>query len=880
VKNYFLYVKNINKLLTICFEKNNKYSKIIMEKYMKKFVIIDGNNLMFRAFYALPQLANFQGEISNAVFGFANMIIKIINDVKPDYMAVAFDIGKKNFRHEKYAQYKGTRKPTPPELISQFPIAKDMLKKMNISVIEKQGLEADDLIGCLSRSFDVQNIIVSADRDIFQLVNNNTEILFPKKGITETITVTQDNLKEHYGVEPNQVVDLKSLMGDSSDNIPGVAGVGEKTAISLLEKYGSLDGVYENISEIKGKLQEKLITNKEMAYLSQDLATIVTNEDLGYAIEEFEYSYPFSNEVLELFKRYQFNSLLKKSELFESVNNVEKFEVERVYVTNDNLDTIMQTLNTSKEIAIFNKDENLYIYDEKEYVFTFSNDLLSNNLDIGLTLNKLKLILESEKIGKIVLSAKNLMWVFDKFGILLKNVTFDCLIARYLINSIAKQVNDINDLMLENGIDSENYAYVLSLIKNIYYAKMQEMDLLSLFYDVELPLVEVLFSMEKTGFKLDKDELLVCKEKYSSELKAIENEIYDIVGFEFNIASPKQLGEVLFDKLNLNTPQNKKKSTSVDVLNEIAHKHPVVPLILRYRTIAKLYSTYICGFEDLLSKDNKIHSVFNQTITSTGRLSSTEPNLQNIPVKTEEGRNLRKLFIPSFEGGKILSADYSQIELRLLASFSGDEKLIGAFKNGDDIHSKTASEIFGVSISEVTPQMRRNAKEINFGIIYGISDFGLSQNIGITRKQAKEYIELYFSKYPSIENYLNKSVEFAKENGYIKTYLGRIRPIPEINSSNYNLRSFGERASMNMPLQGSASDIIKLAMVNIFKEFNLKGIKSKIILQVHDELVIDVYPGEEKIVEEILKNGMENVVDLPVKLLVNVAIGDTWFEAK
>ena len=847
---------------------------------MEKFVIIDGNNLMFRAFYALPQLANFQGEISNAVFGFANMIIKVIKDVQPKYMAVAFDYGKKNFRHERFKEYKGTRKPTPPELISQFPIAKDMLNKMNIKVIEKQGLEADDLIGCLSKKFDTENIIVSADRDIFQLVNDNTTIMFPKKGITETIAITKDNMKELYGVNPNQVIDLKSLMGDASDNIPGVDGVGEKTAISLIEKYGSLDNVYENIDEIKGKLKEKLINDKEYAYLSQYLATIVTDEKLDYKLSDFEYSYPFSNEVLDIFKRYQFNSLLKKDEMFDSSENIEKISVDKIIVSNDNIESIVDVLSKFDEIAIYTIEGCMNIYSDKEYVFSFTDDLLSSSLNMDRALKLLKPIFENDKIKKIVFGGKELMHALDKFGIALRGVSFDCLIARYLINSIAKQSVKLNDVMLENMVDTDCSAYGLSLLRAKYYAKLEEMGQLSLFYDIEMPLVNVLYDMEKCGFKIDKEELLKLKDKYSEEIKTIENDIYDCAGMEFNISSPKQLGEVLFDKLNLNTTQNKKKSTSIDVLNEIIDKHAIVPLIIRYRTITKLYSTYICGFEELLSSDNKIHSVFNQTITSTGRLSSSEPNLQNIPVKTEEGRLLRKLFIPSNDNGLILSADYSQIELRLLANFSKDEKLIEAFNKGQDIHSRTASEIFGVPMCDITPEMRRNAKAINFGIIYGISDFGLSQNIGITRKQAKSYIDLYFARYPSIEYYMKQNIEFCRENGYIKTYFNRIRPIPEVRSSNYNLRMFGERAAMNMPLQGSASDIIKLAMVRVYSEFKNKNLKSKIILQVHDELVVDVYPNEEEIVKEILQAQMENVINLDVKLTINIACGNTWYEAK
>lgn len=848
---------------------------------MDKFVIIDGNNLMYRAFYALPQLSNFDGEISNAVFGFANMLVKCINEIRPKYIAVCFDVAKKNFRHEKFADYKGTRKPTPDELKSQFPIAKDMLKKMNIQVVEKDGLEADDLMGCLSRQFDTENIIVSADRDTFQLINSNTSVCFPKKGITETINLNLNNLKEFYGVEPDQVVDLKSLMGDASDNIPGVSGIGEKTALNLITKYGTLDNVYEHIEEITGKQKINLINCKEQAYMSKWLAKIVVDEKLDYKLTDFEYTYPFGSDVKELFKHYQFNSLLKRDEIFDNTIVTQKQEVPIIIVDNDDkLQDLIDVLEKSKEIAIYMDRETANIYAGSEYKICTGQDLLSTGVNFEYFLKLLKPILEAKEIKKIVFDAKALKHFLKDLNIKLNNVEFDCLIARYLINSIAKSNVTLMDVMVENGFETEAFGYALCQIKDKYYAKLEKMDLFRLYYDIELPLMELLFDMEIQGFKVDRVELEELEVKYRQEITKIEKDIYDCAGTKFNIFSPKQLGEILFDKFNLNIPSNKKKSTSIEVLNEIEDRHPIVPLIIRYRTITKLYNTYILGFLNLLDSKDKIHTLFNQTLTSTGRLSSSEPNLQNIPVRTEEGRNLRKLFVPSFEGGMIVSADYSQIELRLLASFSGDEKLISAFNNGEDIHARTASEIFGLPLDDVTPELRRQAKAINFGIVYGISDFGLSQNIGITRKEASNYIKLYFERYPNIETYMKSNVDYCREFGYIKTIFGRIRPIPEINSSNYNIRTFGERAAMNMPLQGSASDIIKLAMVKIFDEFNKKQLKSKIILQVHDELVVDCYPGELEMVKEILKYNMENVVDLSVKLSVNIECGKTWYDAK
>ena len=848
---------------------------------MDKFVIIDGNNLMFRAFYALPQMANFDGEISNGVFGFTNMLVKIIKEIEPKYIAVTFDIAKKNFRHEQFAEYKGTRKPTPVELVSQFPIVKELLKRMNIQVVEKEGLEADDLMGCLSRMFDTHNIIVSADRDAFQLINDNTEILFPKKGITETINLNKDNLKEFYGVEPTQVIDLKSLMGDTSDNIPGVSGVGEKKALQLIGDYGTLDGVYSNIDKITGKLKENLLNDKDRAYLSQYLATIVTNEKLPYTLSDFEYSYPFGQDVYEMFKRYQFNSLLKKEELFDSAIEVKKLDVKHNIVDSDEkLVELIDKLKAAEEFALYIDNDNFNIYVGEEYQINFSKDLFSIGISFDRAIELLKPILENKDIAKTVLDYKALKHTLSRYNIELSGVKFDCLIARYLINSLAKANVDLPTIMYECGIDTKSYGYALEQIRLKYYAKMQEMSLESLYYDIELPLVDVLYDMEKEGFKVDRTELQRMEEKYRTEINSIEKEIFELIGKKFNLSSPKQLAEVLFDELGINIASNKKRSTSIEVLQEIENRHPVVSLIIKWRGYSKLYSTYIIGLENVLDTNDKIHTMFNQTLTATGRLSSSEPNLQNIPVRSEEGREIRKMFVSSFKDGLICSADYSQIELRLLANFSDDETMIEAFNNGQDIHAKTASEIFGIPLEMVDSARRRDAKAINFGIVYGISDFGLSQNIGITRKEASNYIKMYFERYPKIDNYLKGNVEFANNNGYVKTLYGRVRPIPEIKSNNHNLRTFGERVAMNMPLQGSASDIIKLAMIRIHNKLKEENLKSKMLVQVHDELVLDVYPGELEDVKRILISGMESVVDLKVKLTVNVESGRTWFEAK
>ena len=818
---------------------------------MDKFVIIDGNNLIFRAFYALPQLANQDGEISNAVFGFTNMLVKVIKDINPKFIAVAFDKSKKNFRHEKFADYKGTRKPTPEELKSQFPILKDLLTKMNIKVIEQDGLEADDLIGIMSKKYAVKNIIVTADRDSFQLINENTSVLFPKKGISETVEYDIKKLKEDYSVTPSQIIDLKALMGDASDNIPGVAGVGEKTALGLLEKYETLDGIYAN-----------------------------------YKIEDFTYSFPFSGEVRDFFKRYQFNSLLKKEELFvggDSSGSVADYTVDSKTITSIiELEKVLATIKKGEKIGVlvFDNSINLCIKD-KEYNIEFTYDLLNPGLDIKETIDTLKPVLEDSDIKKLVFDSKDLKHKLYKYDCKINGVYFDMVIARYLVSTINKPNMTFNEMINENLLSEKCVSYNLFKLFEVYYAKLEKYDLLSLYYDMEMPLVDVLFDMEITGFTIDENELDSLTKKYDKELEELVLKIYDEAGLEFNINSPKQLASVLFDTLGLSAYNNKKRSTSIEILNEIEHQHPIVPLIIRYRQISKLHSTYLLAFKDMVNPTtHKIHTIFNQTLTSTGRLSSSEPNLQNIPVKTEEGRSIRRMFVPSTKDGYIVSADYSQIELRLLANFCDDEKLISAYNSGEDIHTRTASEIFGIPYEMVTPEIRSRAKAINFGIVYGISDYGLSQNIGITRADANNYIKLYFEKYPKIEEYMNGNVEFCKKNGYIKTIFGRIRFIPEISNSNYNLRSFGERASKNMPLQGSASDIIKLAMVNIFKVFNEKGLKSKLILQVHDELVVDTVKEEIDIVKSILKEFMENVINTKVKLTVNIEQGPTWYEAK
>ncbi len=850
---------------------------------MEKFVIIDGNNLLFRAFYALPQLRNFDGEISNGVFGFANMLIKVIAEQKPDYIAVAFDKGKNTFRHKKYAEYKAQRKPTPSELIEQFPILKNMLKLMGVAVLEHDDIEADDIIGILTRKFETQNIIVSADKDVLQLINEKTHVLSPKKGISETFLYTLDSLKETMGISPLQIIDLKALMGDASDNIPGVAGVGEITAKNLIEKYLSLEGVYNNIENEKGKLKEKLVNSKEDAFLSKELATIVVDYPLNVALEQFKYEWPLNNEVKEFFKKYQFNSLLKKEELFKEVDVAEIKEVvaKKVKVVEvKNLEKCKEVAEEClkvREVSFYINPSCVAIYDGRvEYRINCEQNLLGDNCEFGQVLVVFKEVFEHDKIKKVLFNSKNDMHVLDKFNISLNNY-YDILIARYLINSNAKSKVNFQEVLLENGLSEKLMASGLIEIKNNLDEKLVKFELVKLFEDVELPLVKVLFAMEKQGFKLDLNELNSLDLRYSKIINELTEEIYDLAGCEFNINSPKQVAQVLFENLGLRHKPSSKNSTAVDVLKEMVGLHPVVAKIIEYRQYSKFQSTYINAFKELVNKDTcKLNTTFNQTLTSTGRISSSEPNLQNIPVRSEEGKSIRKIFVSSFEDGYIVSADYSQIELRLLANFSKDDILLSAFKNNEDIHARTASEIFGVPLGLVSDEMRRSAKAINFGIIYGISDFGLSQNIGTTRNVAKQYISAYFDKYPKIHEYIQKNVDECKNLGYAKTFMNRIRIVPEINSTNYNLRQFGERVAMNMPLQGGASDIIKLAMINVYNCFNKEKLQSKLMLQVHDELVVDVQKDELERVCEILKEEMEKVVQLDVDLKVDIEYGRNW----
>jgi len=831
---------------------------------MKRIFLIDGNSLANRAFYAMPFLTNNNGEPSGAVFGFANLIIKLITEEKPDELIVAFDHARKTFRNGIYADYKANRKPMPEELRSQIPVIKEMLKIMNITTIESDGIEADDILGALSKQFDdCKKFIVSGDRDLLQLITDTTEVWLTKKGVTDILAVNLDNLQEAYGVKyPYQVIELKSLMGDASDNIPGVMGVGEKTALKLIEDYDNLQNLYDNIDKITGKLKEKLESDKDNAFMSRTLATINTESEFEY--EKRDMKFPFSFDVFTFFKEWNFTSIIKRNNLFEAVKSDDNVVAKMIKIENG--DVVKELIFKIKNKFSYNFEKMQFSPNRDEIYFIEPNPTM---FDIGLSLDEfltlLKDVFENEKILKITTNAKKDKHVLNGLNINLVNF-FDLSIANYLLET-GKGGKIDEDLKVNNYADEEV----------VYTEKLAKNEVFSLYKSCEIPLVDVLYNMEKSGFKIDEGKLAELDKFYSEELENYTREIIDLAGEEFNINSPKQVSDILFNKLQLKSYNNKKQSTSADILEDMIFEHPIVEKILNYRKLNKLKSTYIDVYKKICAeKGNIIHTVFNQTLTNTGRLSSSDPNLQNIPTRDELGKNLRKLFISRFENGKIISADYNQIELRLLAAMSGEPELIKAYNRGDDIHAMTASQIFNIDINDVTPAQRRDAKAVNFGIIYGISEYGLSQNIKTSIKRAKEYIEAYFEKYPLVKEFMNQNVDFAKANGYVKTYFGRKRYIPEINASNYNVRTFAERVAMNMPLQGTASDIIKFAMIDVFNK--LKELNSKLILQIHDELIIDVYPGEEEQVKKILQNSMEKVVDFAVKLPVSISIGKNLFE--
>lgn len=835
---------------------------------MEKLLIIDGNSLANRAFYALPLLTNKNGEYSNAVYGFANILIKFIVEQKPEYIAVAFDHSRHTFRTDLYSEYKGTRKETPVELRSQFPLIKQMLLSMNIKVFEVDGIEADDIVGTIAKHSNCQNIILSGDRDLLQLVDKNTQVWLTKKGITDVQKVDEKNIVELFGVSPAQVVDLKSLMGDASDNIPGVSGIGEKTAKTLISSYGTLSGVYEHIDEIKGKMKEKLEQGKDSATLSYTLATIKTDCDFEVNKNEFLYNFPLTKNTRDFFEKYEFKSLIKRDEIFENIEVKENKKRTKKIIEIKEINELKNLINKEIKTFSFNflSDFHFCINNEDEYFVSAQQNLFST-INIDNFFEIITPILQNENIEKITYNYKEHLHKSPIFQDI-KGELFDISIAEYLINAGIKNNEEIS-------------VFEYAEKKEEYIKEIKKYNLEFVFNNIEMPLCGVLYKMENNGFYIDKNTLYSLSKTYDSELNEITQNIYNLAGQEFNIKSPKQVAEILFDKLGLCDKGNKKHKTDIDVLTSLIGEHEIIPLIIKYRKIQKLCSTYLDVYKKLVEKNGDIiHTVFNQTLTSTGRLSSSEPNLQNIPVRDSEGKNLRKMFVSRFLDGELISADYNQIELRILAHLSQDENLIDAYNHGKDIHRATASKILGKPYELVTKEERQMSKAVNFGIVYGISAFGLSNQIGIYPKQAQAFIDKYFAEFPSVKQYMQKSIMEAKACGYSKTMYGRIRKIPELNSPIYTTCQFGERVAMNSPIQGSASDIIKLAMIKVSNCLQKQNLCAKLILQIHDELIIDAPKEEVEKVKQLVKDCMENIVKLDVPLLAEPQSGKTWFDAK
>lgn len=839
---------------------------------MKKLMLLDGNSIFNRAYYALPVLNDKSGVNINAVYGFINILIKALTEINPTHVAVAFDKHGHNFRKDIFEGYKATRKPMPEDMARQMPILQNLLREMKIKTVEKAGVEADDIIGTLTRRFGVETVIITGDKDLFQLVDQNTTVMLTKKGISDTEIVTPALLLENYGLRAEQVVEFKGLRGDTSDNIPGVKGIGEKGAVTLLAEYGTIDNVYAHIQDIKGATKVKLEEGKESAYMSRELAKIKTDSDISCDLDECTRPEVYGAEVKKSFEWMEFRSLLKRLPIEGSLSDNKK-EVEVTKITEI---SELKKLNekSAEEVALY-FDENIFLSfeDGKEYEVEITHNFLEG-ICFSDAIEALKPVLSGEG-GKIVYDSKSIKHTLSEFNVELKNVAWDISIMQYLVEYRA--FKDLKSLV--DRYEVSPHACGLRQLKDILVAQMEDAGVIRLYNEIEMPLAEVLFEMEENGVAVDAEVLNKLGAEYTAETETVSEEIFALVGERFNISSSIQLGRILFEKLNLPTFKKTKRGFSTDneVLTKLKDMHPIVPLILKYRQVTKLNSTYVEGIRPYV-KEGFIHTTYNQTLTSTGRLSSSEPNLQNIPVRDEMGKEIRRMFVPRLD--YLISADYSQIELRLLADFSKDSSLVEAFNKGEDIHTTVAAEIFGIPAGLVNANMRRMAKVVNFGIIYGMSDFGLSESIGVSVAKAREYIKTYYERYPTIKNYLHGNVEQARKTGYVTTISGRRRQIPEINSSNFQLRSFGERAAMNMPLQGSAADIIKMAMIRVNDCLLKGGYKSRLIMQIHDELIVDAAADEMESIISLLKREMESVYVSEVRLDVNVSVGKNLYEAK
>ena len=866
---------------------------------MKKLLILDSNSILNRAFYGVRYLSAKDGTPTNAIYGFLNILLKLIKEQEPDYICAAFDVKAPTFRHKQYEGYKAQRKPMPEGLAAQMPLAKDVLRAMGVTILEKEGYEADDIIGTVARLCEESEIscfIATGDKDDLQLASDKTKVILTvtKSGYNETIIYDDKAVKEKYHVTPTEFIDVKALMGDPSDNIPGVKGVGEKTAMSLIEKHHSIEYIYENIDGIglKGAMLQKMKDGRKMAFMSKELATINRNTPIEFNAEECVFDgFENNGELYEILKRLELNSIIKKLDL-SGVDNVKENE------------------DIFKDFSYQVGDKNMISGDKVTVVLDFDGDNISsaavgagNNAVVLNEQDDIKELLEDDSIAKVMFDVKEAIVKLNG-RIDIKNISDDTAIAAYLVDPAKNEYTieklaseyfgtviekpEVKQLSLLDDVETDRSEYLakcavaLGVLNERIGDKIKENGQEKLYHEVELPLVTVLAHLEINGFLVDDNQLKEFADKLGEKIDALTNEIYMLAGEEFNINSPKQLGVILFEKLELK-PVKKTKTgyaTNADVLEKLRDKHPIVNFIMEYRQLAKLKSTYCDGLRAVVNPNtHRIHSVFTQTVTVTGRLSSTEPNLQNIPTRTELGREIRKMFVAK-EGYVLVDADYSQIELRVLAHIANDETMINAFRNNEDIHAVTASQVLGIPLEDVTKEQRSSAKAVNFGIVYGIGEFSLAQDLHISVKEAKAYIESYLEKYHGVRNYMESIKEQAKKDGYVKTMLNRIRYIPELKSPNYNIRQFGERVALNTPIQGTAADIIKLAMVRVDNRLINEGLKSKLILQVHDELIVEAHKDEVDKVKQILSEEMQSAMELNVPLKVDMSTGHSWYDAK
>lgn len=871
------------------------------------FVIIDGSSLVHRAFYALPLLTTARGEYTNAVYGFATMLVKLINDVKPDSIAVALDKGRVTFRTEKFDQYKAHRKATPTELAEQFPLLRELLDAFNITVIERAGFEADDIIGTLATKAAKQNvnvIIVTGDRDALQLIGPNIKVMLTKKGISEMELYGDEEFTAKYGVRPIQLIDLKGLMGDSSDNIPGVPGIGEKTAIKLISEFGSVENLLNNIDKISGKkVQENIRNNTDIAILSKQLATIDCDMDINFNINDFELN-PDCSKVEEFLIKFEFKSLLARVlNIFNGKSQTSTLSPEQEVMPANVISSIADAEAIIEKIKLSGRFVFFPVCKGKApHIFIEGIAVVADGISGYISAENQKwesfiVLLEDANIRKVTYDSKVTYTACLNLGKKIEGSVFDILLAAYLLDPtaseypleslVSKYLAEQTNLSEKSFAVAADYAvWVCEYLHKLYpvlESRLAETELDKLYYDIELPLVEVLAATELTGIKVNTVYLSTMSVEIQGRIIKLLEEIYLLAGEQFNVNSTKQLGHILFEKLSLPVIKKTKTgySTDAEVLEKLISSHPVIDKLLEYRLLTKLKSTYLDGLQPLInSTSGRIHTHFNQTITATGRLSSSEPNLQNIPIRSDVGRRIRELFVPGDEFKYIMSADYSQIELRVLAHMSGDRALIEAFMENEDIHMRTAARVFGVSSDEVTSEMRSRAKAVNFGIVYGISDYGLSRDIGVSRKEAGQYINNYFEKYSGVKNFIDTVVENARSTGFVTTLFGRRRYLPDINSGNFNKRSFAERTAMNTPIQGTAADIIKKAMIDVYNALKAAKARSRILLQVHDELVLEVAETEVELVSRMVRQTMEQAVLLSVPLVAEVKTGLNWAEAK